>query len=186
MNKTCFSDVNIAICRKHKKDRTVKKSDINEKLLAMEHELFMYAKALTHEENRAADLLQETNLKILLSYESFRGGAKFRNWAMKIMRNSFLNNVKHEDKVTVVEDYNKCRHDMMYMPGRGDIVNGTHDIYCAVDNLPDDLGRTMRLLITGHKYDEIAIMLNLPVGTVKSRIYNSRVILKKQLKVYLE
>ena len=168
------------------KDRTVEKSDINEKLLAMERELFMYAKALTHEENRAEDLLQETNLKILISHESFKGGSKFRNWAKKIMLNSFLNNIKHEEKVCVVEDYNNYYHDMMYMPERSDIANETHDIYYAIDKLPDDWSKMMRLLMSGHKYDEIASKLNIPVGTVKSRIFNSREILKKQLKEYLE
>lgn len=164
----------------------MKKTKINEKLLAIETELQLYAKALTHDNNRAEDLLQETNLKILLGYERFKGEDKFNNWAKKIMRNSFLNSVQHEEKITPVENYNKFYRDMLYMPGRSDIVSEADDIYCAVDNLPDDYGKMIRLLITGHKYDEIAIMLDIPVGTVKSRIFNSRAILKKQLKDYLE
>lgn len=164
----------------------MEKGNVKERLLNIENELFTYANALTHERNRAKDLLQETNLKILLKYKSFDGDDKFKNWAKTIMRNSFLNTTEHERKIMAVEDYSSFHHEMIYLPGRSDIVSEYNDIDYAVDNLPSDSGKIIRLLITGHKYEEIAMILNMPVGTVKSRVFNSRSILKKKLKDYLE
>ena len=43
----------------------------------------------------------------------------------------------------------------------------------------------MTMLIHGHKYDEIAFVMNVPLGTVKSRVNNSRIILKEVLKDYI-
>ena len=60
-----------------------------------------------------------------------------------------------------------------------------NDIYHAIDRLPDGYDKMIRLLVTGHKYDEIAVILNLPLGTVKSRIFTSREILRKELRDFL-
>ena len=122
----------------------------------------------------------------MLNHKSFDGDDKFKNWAKAIMRNSFLNTTEHEKKITPVEDYSSFHHEMIYLPGRSDIVSEYNDIYYAVDNLPQENGKIIRLLITGHKYEEIAIIMNIPLGTVKSRVFNSRTILKKKLKDYLE
>ena len=59
------------------------------------------------------------------------------------------------------------------------------DIYCAIDELPGNAGKVMRLLISGHKYVEIAVRMEIPIGTVKTRINISRSILKQRLKDYL-
>jgi DNA-directed RNA polymerase specialized sigma24 family protein len=55
------------------------------------------------------------------------------------------------------------------------------DIYDAIDSIPGDTGRVMRLLIEGHKYVEISLMTRLPLGTVKTHIRLSREILKRVL-----
>ena len=164
----------------------MEETDIGKRLLAIENELFRYAKFLTHELDRAQDLLQDTNLKILLSYDSFKGEDKFKNWAMAIMHNSFVNSVKREEKITTIENYNSFQNNVMYLPGRNDILSESNDIFYAVENLPAGYAITIKLLIAGHRYDEIAMILKLPLGTVKSRIYTSRAILRKELKDYLE
>ena len=51
-----------------------------------------------------------------------------------------------------------------------------------IDELPDNAGKVMRLLISGHKYVEIAVRMEIPIGTVKTRINISRSILKQRLK----
>jgi RNA polymerase sigma-70 factor (ECF subfamily) len=60
-----------------------------------------------------------------------------------------------------------------------------NDICNAVNRLPDGRRETMRLLIHGHKYNEIAFVMDIPIGTVKSRINCSRIILKEVLKDYM-
>ena len=61
----------------------------------------------------------------------------------------------------------------------------THDIYNAIDNLPGNASKVMHMYIVGHKYIEIAAHLQMPIGTVKTRISQARIILKEQLKDYL-
>ena len=54
-----------------------------------------------------------------------------------------------------------------------------------IDELPGNAGKVMRLLISGYKSVEIAVRMGIPIGTVKTRIYVSRSILKQSLKDYL-
>lgn len=158
-------------------------TDFDDKLLEIEAELYLYARALTRENTRAEDLLQETNLKILAKQGKYKEKSKFRSWAKKIMKNSFLNNVDHEKNITTVEDYSIFYKEMTYTPCCAE--SEVDDIYHAIDRLPDGYDKMIRLLVTGHRYDEIAGMLDLPLGTVKSRIFSSREILRKELRDYL-
>ena len=156
--------------------------NIVDELLAMETELLIYARRLTKSYDRACDLLQETNLKILLSFGKFKEGTDFKSWAKKVMYNSFLNNIEREDKFTPVCNYSCFYH----LPGRNDSLGCSKDIYYAVECLPLEHRKVIKLLMTGHKYDEIAIILNLPAGTVKSRRFYSRALLTTELKEYLD
>lgn len=164
----------------------MKTTDIEDELLAVETDLLRYAKRLTKDINRAEDLLQETNLKILIAHDKFEEGTNFWNWAKTIMYNSFINNVNRESRTQDIESYGNILHEFIYTPGQHDIWNETGDIYNAVNHLPREYGETMRLLIHGHKYNDIAILMNIPLGTVKSRIFQSRIILKRVLKDYME
>ena len=166
-----------------KNEGIVGNENIVAELLALEPELMRYARSLTRDYDRANDLLQETNLKVLLHHDSkYKSGNKFKNWTMKIMRNSFLNTIEREEKFTPV-----CNYDCFYnLPGRNDLAGCSKDIYYAVECLPLEHRKVIKLLMTGHKYDEIAIILNLPAGTVKSRIFYSRALLKTELKDYLD
>ena len=172
--------------RKHQKHIKAKTMEIEEELLATKAELLAYARHLTKNEERARDLMQETVLKILVGRDKFEKGTSFRNWARKVMYNTFLNNIVREEKVFAVDNYSSVHHDIMYMPGRNEIPGGAHDIYKVVNHLPDGCDRMIKLLITGHKYSEIAMILDIPIGTVKSRIFASRAILREELKDYLE
>lgn len=158
-------------------------TNIDDKLLEIEAEIYLYARALTRENTRAEDLLQETNLKILAKQGKYKEISKFRNWAKRIMKNSFLNSVDHEKNITTVEDYSCFYREMTYAPCSAE--SEVNDIYHAIDRLPDGYDKMIRLLATGHRYDEIAGMLDLPLGTVKSRIFSSREILRKELRDYL-
>ena len=175
-------------CRKgkHLKFNKVKTTNIENELLATKAELMRYARHLTRDEERARDLMQETVLKILVGRDKYECGTKFKCWARKIMYNSFMNNIIREDKMQAVSNYGDLHVEMMYSPGRSDIVSEADDIYNAVDHLPNDYNKLIRLLIMGHRYDEIAMMMDIPLGTVKSRIFVSRKMLKEKLKDYLE
>jgi len=60
-----------------------------------------------------------------------------------------------------------------------------NEIYNAIDDLPENYGTLIRLLIKGHKYVDISLITKIPLGTVKTHIHISRRILKEKLKDYL-
>lgn len=161
-------------------------TDIEDELLAAGTELFIYAMHLTKDKFRADDLLQETNMKVLIQREKYREDKCFEAWAKKIMFNSFINNTNREKHIETVENYGTIGRESVYMQSRNDIASESGDIYNAVERLPKGNGKIIKLLIAGHKYDEIAMKLDLPLGTVKSRIFFSRAILRKELKDYFE
>ena len=161
------------------------KTDIEKELIEADTELLMYAKFLTKDLFRAYDLLQETNMKVLIQRDKFREEKCFRAWAKRIMLNSFINNTNRESRIEAVDSYTGIYWEDMNLPIRSDNMSETKDIYRALDKLPDGNGKIMRLLIAGHKYHEIAMMLHIPLGTVKSKIFVSRGILKKELKDYI-
>ena len=105
------------------------------------------------------------------------------SWAFVIMRHAFLNNCKHEEQYIAAEE---SLHSTAFTTNDESASNmEVDDIYCAIDELPGNAGKVMRLLISGHKYVEIAVRMEIPIGTVKTRINISRSILKQRLKDYL-
>ena len=105
------------------------------------------------------------------------------SWAFVIMRHAFLNNCKREEQYIAAGE---SLHSTAFTT-KDESASGTEvdDIYCAIDELPGNAGKVMRLLISGHKYVEIAVRMEIPIGTVKTRINISRSILKQRLKDYL-
>ena len=161
----------------------MEKREIEKLLLAAMGELHQFAYKLTRDYDRANDLLQETFLRVLYNSDKFENKGKFMSWAFVIMRHAFLNNCKHEEQcIAAVESL----HPTIFT-AKDESSSGTEvdDIYCAIDELPGNTGKVMRLLISGHKYVEISVRMEIPIGTVKTRINISRAILKERLKDYL-
>lgn len=161
----------------------MEKREVEQLLLAGMGRLYQFAYRLTRDYDRANDLLQETILKVLYNAHRFEDDGKFMSWAHTIMHNAFINNCRREELCQAVED-------TLYTTAfttKADSASGMEvdDIYCAIDELPDNSGKVMRLLVSGHKYVEIAVRMEIPIGTVKTRINLSRSILKKRLKDYL-
>lgn len=163
----------------------MKKAEIEERLLAFQSDLLRYATYLTRESNRAEDLLQETNLRIIINHDKF-DGKKFKQWSYSIMRNVFLNNCKHDDHYSVLEDMEFQYGN--YQPANDNGIDSqcnVKDIYNTLNTLPVGYNIVIRLLARGLKYREIASHTESPIGTVKNRINLSRGILKQELKDFL-
>ena len=163
-------------------------TDIEELLLAASKNLRDYAYSLTHDWDRTDDLLQDTCLRILNKAHSYKDQGRFLAWARTIMHNAFVNNTQHEEHINFIEEY-----PTVFLPDAGphshhcdyDHTTGIKEIYRAIDNLPEKSATAMRLFISGHKYIEISVIMQIPIGTVKTRINKSRQKLKKDLKDYL-
>ena len=161
----------------------MERNHTEELLLALQSKLWEYAYSLTWERNRADDLLQETFTRALCNAGSFNGNTlQFLKWTRAIMHNAFINSAKKEQNTYIIND----------TPNATPFANKDCDeslqvdeIYSAIDNLPGNTSKVMRLLVSGHKYGEISIIMEIPLGTVKTRISQARAILKEQLKDYL-
>lgn len=158
-----------------------------ELLLALQDKLWGYAYSLTREKNRADDLLQETFTRALCNAQSFKSGKSkgFTAWAHVIMYHAFLNSVKKEENTHTIDLCDSPFAHKVMGHHSCDNQQLTHDIYNAIDNLPGNVSKVMHMYIVGHKYIEIAAHLQMPIGTVKTRISQARIILKEQLKDYL-
>ena len=126
-------------------------------LIGVQEELLRFAYKLTTDREEANDLLQETSLKALDNEDKYTPDTNFKGWMYTIMRNIFINN------------YRKVVRDQTF-------VDQTDNLYHL--SLPQESG----LDSTGFKYREIAEKLDLPLGTVKSRIFFTRQRLQEELK----
>lgn len=162
----------------------MEKRELEKLLLAAMGRLYQYAYKLTRDYDRANDLLQETFLKVLYNADRFEDNGKFMSWAHAIIHNAFINNCKREEQCETVAE--ELLHPTIFT-AKGESASGIEvdDIYCAIDELPGCSGKVMRLLVSGHKYVEIAVRMEIPIWTVKTRINISRAILKQRLKDYL-
>ena len=160
--------------------------EIEKELLGIKAELMLYAKFLTHDRERANDLMQDTVLKILTKCELFEEGTNFRSWARRIMHNIYIDSLSREGRIFTVEDYCELHRNYSTWNDEACIACETADIYNAVNSLSKEHSEPITFYMNGLKYDEIAVELDIPIGTVKSRIHFSKAELRKALKDYLD
>ena len=146
----------------------------NNALLSLSSKLHYYALSLTADSEKADDLLQETFLKALTYRDKFAQNTNFKAWIYTIMKNTFdgSNNDFHLLFST----------DKVY-PGP-DSFYSSKEINKTIDSLEDEYKVPFTMFLDGYKYKEIAEELDLPLGTVKSRIFFTRKKLEKALKDY--
>lgn len=157
--------------------------------------LFNFALKMTGDSDDASDLLQETYLKAFRFWDKFEKGTNCKAWLFRIMKNTYINtyrkNTKEPDKVDYEEIENFYEN---IKPSSTDSAHLEKDIYDnllddelseAISSLPEDF-RTVVILcdIEGYTYDEIADFVDVPVGTVRSRLHRARKMLFTKLHKY--
>lgn len=155
-------------------------------LLNVQTELLNFAYKLTSDREDANDLLQETSLKALDNEEKYTAETNFKGWIYTIMRNIFINNYR---KTLRDQTYVDQTDNQFYLNQNIDIetdsTEGSYDLKemrRIVNALPKEYRVPFAMYVSGFKYREIADKLNLPLGTIKSRIYFTRQKLQKELK----
>ncbi|MDR6782788.1 RNA polymerase sigma factor (sigma-70 family) [Pedobacter africanus] len=135
------------------------------------------------------DLVQDTLIKALRFSEKFKKGTSLKAWLFVIMRNTYINNYRKlkfmRDKVGLLDDVDMGKvlsQFTAYNAGESRFTG--KDIETALEKLPSDLYIPFKMFISGYKYHEIAEQTGVPLGTVKTRIHNGRMTLKKALKIY--
>jgi RNA polymerase sigma-70 factor (ECF subfamily) len=147
-----------------------------------------YALSLTHDMDDTKDLVQDTILKAYRYRENFKAGTNLRGWLYTILKNSFINNYRRNQKRNTFLDSTENTY-FLDIPSHkvdndAELKFIRKDLDAAVESLPYDLKLTFNLNAEGFKYHEIAEELNIPIGTVKTRIFIARRVLREKLKDY--
>jgi RNA polymerase sigma-70 factor (ECF subfamily) len=153
--------------------------------------LYNTAFRMTRNAEDAEDLVQESYLKAYKYYDKFQEGTNFKAWLFKILKNTFINNYRRrqqrppqsdfaeieESFETQVSDEVKRRIKSPEEELLEDVLD--EDVQRALDELPSDYRMAVLLAdLEGFSYKEIAEILELPVGTVMSRLYRGRKLLE--------
>ncbi len=145
-----------------------------------------FAIKLTANRDDALDLIQDTTLKVLDNQEKFVDNVNFAGWVMTVMRNIFINNYHKIVRVQTMVDQNADLYNLNIIndsiSGSPDKVYQMQEITKAIAELNDDIKIPFTLFLNGYKYHEIAQKLNIPLGTIKSRIFFARKELQNKLK----
>jgi len=158
--------------------------------------LSTFAFHLTLFDASANDLVQETYLKAYRFIDKYDVGTNAKAWLFKIMKNAFINDYRKKSKQPTKIDYNEVVNFLdeekdatlsSYQDLREEMFENLmgDEVTNAINSLPVD-SRTVILLcdIEGFSYEEIAKIIDVPVGTVRSRLHRSRNMLKKKLQNY--
>jgi RNA polymerase sigma-70 factor (ECF subfamily) len=157
-----------------------------EKILGIQDNMFNFALKLTANREDAHDLLQDTTLKALDNQDKYIDNTNFKGWVLTIMRNIFINNYRKVVRSqTIIDQTEDLYHLNLSQDSGFDSPDGTmtiKEINKAITHLNQDLKIPFSMFLAGYKYNEIADKLDLPLGTVKSRIFFARQDLQKNLK----
>lgn len=158
------------------------------RLLGLQNNLLNFAYQLTSNREQAQDLLQDTTLKALDNKDKYVDNVNFKGRIFTIMRNIFINNYRQNvRKATVIDQTEDLYHLNVSQDSGLSTPEGSYavkEISVALNSFSDDYRIPFNMFVAGYKYNEIAEAMNLPLGTVKSRIFFARKTLRKQLKDY--
>jgi len=162
--------------------------EFDQQLTDLKDRLMYFAMSLTSDRTAAEDLLQETYLKAITYRKMFVKETNLKAWLFTIMKNTFINNYRKAVRQKTTFDNTK---DLYYLNSAShekveavDSEYAVNEINKSINSLKDEFRIPFKMFTEGHKYKEIADELNLPIGTVKSRIYFARKQLMKKLKDY--
>jgi len=164
-------------------------SQFQKKLLSLQENMMNFALTLTTDRDDAQDLLQETSLKVLDNREKYADNRNFKGWVLTVMRNIFINNYHKVVRTQTIVDQNADLYNLDVLNDSGfDTPDGSYqiqEITQAINCLNEELKVPFSMYVSGYQYNEIAEALDVPLGTIKSRIFFARQELKKQLKDFV-
>jgi RNA polymerase sigma-70 factor (ECF subfamily) len=169
---------------------------------AMEHMPSLYAAAVRMTRNRAdaEDLVQETYLRAYRGFGGFQEGTNLRAWLFRILTNTFINSYRAKQRRPQEADVEDVEDLFLYhrLPAveeatrsrsaEVDVLERITDaeVKAAIDDLPEQFRLPVYLAdVEGFAYKEIAEMLDIPIGTVMSRLHRGRKGLEKRLHDYV-
>jgi len=146
--------------------------------------IYSFAYRLTGNPDDAADLTQEVLLRVRRGLPSYRPGS-FEGWLWRITRNAFLDDVRRRRRRPTVALPETDRGEAGSAPPPEEVLASVRlgdDVQAALLQLPYEFREAVVLCdVVGLTYDEIADAVDVPIGTVRSRIHRGRAMLKERL-----
>ncbi len=159
-----------------------------ENLMKLQDNLLNFAYKLTSNRDNAYDLLQDTTLKALDNEEKYADNTNFKGWVFTIMRNLFINNYRRNSRAATIVDTTDNLYHLNLSQDSGlespEESYGAQEITAAIGEFTDEYRIPFSMHVAGYKYSEIAEEMNLPLGTVKSRIFFARKKLQERFSNY--
>ncbi|HEX4628672.1 MAG TPA: sigma-70 family RNA polymerase sigma factor [Gemmatimonadales bacterium] len=154
--------------------------------------LYRVALRLTGNAAEADDLVQETMLKAYRAWHQFQQGTNAKGWLLTILRHAFINEYRRRTRHPETVDVDAIEPFSVFEEVQDDDPQGTFfdrivddEVLKAIDQLPEQFREAVVLSdVEGLSYEEIARILEVPVGTVKSRLFRARRQLQHKLYDY--
>jgi len=152
---------------------------------SLSHYLKSFALKLTQDIHKAEDLFQDTAFRAFKHQDKFSRDSNLKAWLSTIMKNTFINNFRVKKRRanvfdTTPENY-LLNSEAKEIPNDGEGKLALDDLHQLIENLDERYKSPFLMMYQGYKYDEICTHLDLPIGTVKSRIFLARNALKEQI-----
>lgn len=151
--------------------------EFNDTLTGLQGYMHSFAMTFTKDRDSAYDLTQETMLKAITYKDYYTPNTNFKAWVFTIMRNIFINQYRRKVKSGTIFDNSK----ELYLLNNNSESRNSPDnhmtsieIYNQLNKLSAEYKEPFELHYLGFKYKEIAEKLDIPIGTVKSRIFIAR------------
>lgn len=160
--------------------------EFNHKLTQLQGTLKLFTHRFTKNEEESKDLIQDTMVKALTYKDKFVENTNLKGWLYTIMRNIFINNYRKKKRAKTTYDdteslyfLNVADNHTFNLPDSKLEYNQVQEI---INETKDEFLIPFKMYLEGYKYHEIADKLDIPMGTVKTRIFYARKDIQKKLK----
>ena len=151
--------------------------------------VYRFALRLTGSPADAEDLVQETYLRAFRSWDHYTPGTRAKSWLFTICRNAFLRQRQQESRRSEVVQQASSPEAPLFLPAYQDDPEGTfftgivdQTVLDHIEQIPAEFREVVLLSdLEGLSYQDIADVLDVPLGTVKSRLFRGRKLLQKAL-----
>ncbi len=165
-------------------------------------ELYASAMRLTRQKEAAEDLVSEVYSKAWKSFHQFQPGTNLRAWLYKILTNTYINHYRHNQRAPVTLEldkpdessdgsnggslYDRIADTQPHPSESPERMVSNHflddDLKTSIENLPEEFKMVVILSdVQNFSYQEIADILEIPIGTVRSRLWRGRRLLQQNL-----
>jgi RNA polymerase sigma factor (sigma-70 family) len=151
--------------------------EFQQQLVGLRQQLYYFALSLTKDRDNALDLLQESILRALTYRDKYRDNTNFKAWLYTIMKNTFINDHRRAKRTKALMDTVDRERDQVrrvHTPATAEASVKMSEIDRSLERLDPTFRTPFTMHHEGYKYHEIAVHLGIPIGTVKSRIFQAR------------